>query len=1043
MKKTLLFLAFLAALLPARAQLSGNGYYRGKNYDTERYIYVTDDKGSVSVGSTNADVLALQLWKDFLKASSDPATILSIDKNGSKYNIGAQGTSVQQMVNMLISIMQSGTASNGEPLYMVYGTKSGAVKYLGDAASPWADRGEMSTNAQGDNRKWYIIPVKADSQDGYFGVKPTVNAGGKYWYPMFAGFPYSAYSKGVKFYTITKVDQDLAVMEEVSGTVPASTGVIIECANPLATDNRLNVGGTASALSGNQLGGVYFHNEMPLHLNLTPYNKDTMRLLSSDASGNLVFVTGTIEYLPANESYLKVPKGTPATLKVVTPEQYQAEQAKRPTSVSVSPASLTIKPGEKSTLYATVLPETAETSLSWTSSDTSVATVDSRGIVTGVKEGKATITVTTGNGLKASASVKVELVATGVTLAPATLNMVPGETSSLTATVTPAGVQTTLTWTSSDPTVATVDSKGGVKALKNGSTTITVTTGNGLKATASVKVEAVATGLTVAPATLTLIPGEVSELTATITPEDAVNKTVRWGTSNHLVATVSETGAVTAVSPGSAIITGTTANGISATCAVTVNAVATGVKLSSHTLTLTEGDSSKLTATVTPSNAIDKSVSWTSSDPSVASVDSNGNISAVSRGTAVITVTTANGLTDQCTVTVNAPLPSRVSISPSGVEITEGETATFTVTISPANAGGYTLSWISSQPDIAEVDENGNVTAISEGTAIITVLTSNNLSASATVRVAKAVRPVTGVTLNATTLSLTEGDEATLIATVLPADATDPTVVWTTSDASVVTVDRGLISALAAGNAIVTATAGNFSAECEVTVIAKEIPVVYPQSITLSETAMTVDYGETIALTATVEPDDATDKSVSWSVSDTAVLEATEIPGEYKAVGGGVAKVTATTVNGLTAVCEVTVYRKVEEILLMPDAIDVVEGSSVTVTAEILPVDATDKVLTWTVEDSDVATIEASSEAGCVIHIAGEGSTVLTVTCSDGVSATCLINGRSGIEAIMDESGTADVYTATGLLLRRAADADYIRTLAPGLYIIAGRKVLL
>ncbi len=152
---------------------------------------------------------------------------------------------------------------------------------------------------------------------------------------------------------------------------------------------------------------------------------------------------------------------------------------------------------------------------------------------------------------------------------------------------------------------------------------------------------------------------------------------------------------------------------------------------------------------------------------------------------------------------------------------------------------------------------------------------------------------------------------------------------------------------------------------------------------------------------------------------------------------------TATTVNGLTAVCEVTVYRKVEEILLMPDAIDVVEGSSVTVTAEILPVDATDKVLTWTVEDSDVATIEASSEAGCVIHIAGEGSTVLTVTCSDGVSATCLINGRSGIEAIMDESGTADVYTATGLLLRRAADADYIRTLAPGLYIIAGRKVLL
>lgn len=962
MKKTLLVIALLATLLPLRAEINGNGFYRGKNYETERYIYVTDDKGKISWTSTNADVLALQLWKDFLKASSDASTILSIDKAGSQYNIGGQGTSVHQMVDMYVSIMKAGTAPDGEPLYMVYGSKEGAVKYLGDAASPWGDRGEMSTNAQGENRKWYIIPVKADSDDAYFGVKPTVTAGGRYWYPMFAGFPYSAYSAGVKFYTVTKVDGDLAVIEELNGTVPASTGVIIECANPLPTQNRLDVGGTASAVSGNQLGGVYFHNTMPLHKNLTPYDKETMRLLSSDANGNLVFVTGTIDYLPANESYLKVPKGSPATLKVVTPEQYQAELAKRPTSVSITPASITLNPGETGAFTATLLPATAET---------------------------------------------------------------------------------TLTWTSSDASVATVDTKGNIKALKSGSTTITVTTHNGLKASATVKVNAIATGITLDVTTLTLLPGETSTVTATVTPADAIDKSVRWGTSNHLVATVSETGMVTAIAPGTATITASTVNGLKATCQVTVNAVATGVTLSVHELTLTEGDNTRLTATITPADAIDKSVTWSTSDAAVATVDTNGRVNALSAGTAIITVTTVTGISDTCTVTVNPPAPSRISLTPNGLEIKEGETASFSLNVSPANAGGYTVTWSSSHPQYATVDENGVVTGIAEGMTLITARTSNNLTASATVKVIKVVRPVTGISLNLTTLSLTEGDEATLIATVMPADATDKSVTWGTSDASVATVNEGMVSAIGAGTAVITASAQGYMAECEITVIPKEIPVVYPESITLSETAMTVNYGETLALTATVAPEDATDKSVIWSVSDDSVLMATETPGMYTAIGGGVAKVTATTVNGLTAVCEVTVYRKVEEILLMPGTIDVVEGSSVTVTAEVLPTDATVKDLTWEIEDTSVAVIEASSSTGCVVNIISEGHTVLTATSADGVTATCVIDGKSGVEAIIGESETADVYTATGLLLRRSADADYIRNLAPGLYIIAGRKVLL
>lgn len=943
------------------AQLNGNGYYRGKNYETERYIYVTDDKGSVSAGSTNADVLALQLWKNFLKASSDPSTILYVEKKGSDYNIGGQGTSVYQMIQKYVSIMQSGTA-NGQPLYMVYGKDKGAVKYLGDAASVYGDRGEMSTNAQGENRKWYIIPVKADSDEGYFGVKPTVTAKGKYWHPMFTGFPYSAYSAGVKMYAVTKVDGDLAVIEEISGTVPSGTGVIVECANPLATDNRMNVGGTASPVSGNQLGGVYFDNSMKLHYNRTPYDKNTMRLLSSDANGNLVFVTGSIEFLPANESYLKVPAGSPATLKVVTKAEYEAEVAKRPTSVSITPA---------------------------------------------------------------------------------TLSLLPGENDNLTATVLPAQAVTTLTWSSSNTGVATVDASGKVSAVAPGSATITVTTGNGLKSSANVTVKAVATGITLTPTTLELLPGETSKISATVTPGDAVDKSVRWGTSNHLVATVSEDGVVTALKPGSATITGITATGINATCQVTVKEVATGITISRKSVTLTEGEYTSLTATVTPSNAVDRTVTWTTSDASVATVDAEGNVTAIARGTAVVMATTVTGISDDCTVTVVPPLPAGITIEPMGLELIEGDQASFSVTITPANAGGYTLTWTSANPEVAQVDEEGNLTALAPGATVVTVRTSNNLTASASVVVARRIIPVSGISLNASDLSLIEGDEAILIATVTPADATDKSVVWSSSDPDVAAVSDGKVTALAAGEAVITATAQDFSASCTVNVAPKTIPVVYPTGVTLSETALDVEYSDTFTLTATVEPEDVTDNSVTWSVSDSNVLAPGDEPGEYKAVGGGTATVTVTTVNGLTASCVVNVYRKVEEIVINPGVIAAYIGSTATVTAEVLPADATDKTVTWSVADSSIAAITASDAAGCVITILEEGETELTAECADGVTGKCTISGFSGIDELLRDSQTTDVYNASGLLLRRGADADYIRSLAPGLYIIAGRKVLL
>ncbi|MDR1197827.1 MAG: SUMF1/EgtB/PvdO family nonheme iron enzyme [Prevotellaceae bacterium] len=162
-----------------------------------------------------------------------------------------------------------------------------------------------------------------------------------------------------------------------------------------------------------------------------------------------------------------------------------------------------------------------------------------------------------------------------------------------------------------------------------------------------------ATGVTLNKTTLTLTVGETETLTATVTPDNAADKTVTWTSSATAVATVdAATGKVTAVALGEAAITATTANGKTATCALTVTPVEVGdVTLNKTTLTLTVGETETLTATVTPDNAADKTVTWTSIAPTVATV-TDGLVTAVAKGAATITATTANGKTAICEVTV-------------------------------------------------------------------------------------------------------------------------------------------------------------------------------------------------------------------------------------------------------------------------------------------------------------------------------------------------------------------------------------------------------
>ena len=264
--------------------------------------------------------------------------------------------------------------------------------------------------------------------------------------------------------------------------------------------------------------------------------------------------------------------------------------------------------------------------------------------------------------------------------------------------------------------------------------------------------------------------------------------------------------------------------------------------------------------------------------------------------------------TDNETTTVDV---EKVSLNKSATTLTEGESETLTATITPSNAtGDKTVKWSSSNEAVAAVDSNGKVTAKKAGTAVITATSSNGKTAGCTVTVKQKEIAITGISLNKSTTSLTEGESETLTATITPSNATgDKTVKWSSSNEAVAAVDsNGKVTAKKAGTAVITATSSNGkSASCTVTVKQKEIAIT---GIGLNKSTTSLTEGESETLTATIAPSNATgDKTVKWSSSNEAVA-AVDSNGKVTAKKAGTAVITATSSNGKTAGCTVTVKQK-------------------------------------------------------------------------------------------------------------------------------------
>ena len=556
-------------------------------------------------------------------------------------------------------------------------------------------------------------------------------------------------------------------------------------------------------------------------------------------------------------------------------------------SVTVSPSTNPLFIGQNVQLTTTVKDQNGTTVtnrvVTWTSSDDAVATVNATGRVTAVGPGAATITATSeGKSGTASVTVAVDPVAT-VTVSPPAQSVPAGQTVTLTATLKSQNGTTltgrTVTWSSSDQAIATVSSSGVVTAIAVGQATITATS-EGKTGTATVTVTPVPVGsVTVTPGTASVAVTQTTPLTATVKDQSGVvltDRVVQWSTNNPAVATVSQTGVVTGVIPGTATITAAT-GGKSGTSTITVTLlpVAT-VTVTPSPAIVDVGRTIQLTATTKDllGGTLDgRTVGWQSSNTNVATVSQTGVVTGVAVGTAVITAT-SEGKSGTSNVTVQLPPVNTVTVAPLTATVFVAFTQQLTATLKDGNGNvltGRTVTWQSSNNNAATVSATGLVTGVAPGTASITAV-SEGKTGSSTITVT--VAPVNTVTVTPNPSSVATSLTTGLTATLKDANGNTLTgrpVTWQSSNNSIATVNSsGIVTGVSAGSATITATSEGKSGTSALT-------VTQPPVSTVSVTPATVSLGvgETRQLIVTLKDSDGnvlTGRTVSWSSEDPAIV---------------------------------------------------------------------------------------------------------------------------------------------------------------------------
>jgi uncharacterized protein YjdB len=444
----------------------------------------------------------------------------------------------------------------------------------------------------------------------------------------------------------------------------------------------------------------------------------------------------------------------------------------------------------------------------------------------------------------------------------------------------------------------------------------------------------------------------------------------------------------------------------------------TGVTLNRATASLQAGNPSnntvQLTATVAPNNASNKDLTWISSSPS-ATVSNTGLVTAVSAGTATITVQTADGgKIASCVVTVAAFIPvTGVTLNRTTATVATGvgNFITLIANVLPTNATNRAFTWSSNSAN-ATVAPNGRVTGVTAGSATITATTTDgSFTASCVVSVVAAVA-VTGISLDKRSAFLATSSTITLDPTIYPANATNTTVNWTSSTPAKATVNSsGLVTAVAAGTTTITATTADGAkvATCLITVYVP--PFVNATGVTLNNSSLTIEPGNTPSLIATVQPTGATNKNLVWSSNSPNVT--VDQSGNLRGASPGIATITVTTENGgFKAFCTVLVNAP-PVININPPSFTVSSGSITNITATVTRPGLANSAITWSSSSAIVTLPTNGSVSGgtgntTIMSIPVRGISNGTATISatyGGVTATATVTVFTNVQGIRLNAG--------------------------------------
>jgi len=573
-----------------------------------------------------------------------------------------------------------------------------------------------------------------------------------------------------------------------------------------------------------------------------------------------------------------------------------------------------------------------------------------------------------------------------------------------------------ITWTSSAPNIVKVNSKGEVTGVSEGGAVITASVIHGtipFVTTVNVYSESTVEGIEIGKSSMELMVGEEKYITYIVKPRTAYCKDVNWTSSDTKIVKV-DGNKVKGIAPGKAVVTAVTVDGgYKDSCTIEVKSMVTGVSVNYKELNLKVGQEAYNDATVEPEKAYIKTVKYVSDDTKVATVSNDGRIKAVGEGSTTVTVITDDGgLKTTFKVNVTSMVKG-IKLSESSITINKGESKKLNATITPLNAYEQGIIWSSSDNEIASVS-NGTVKGLKGGTATITATTKDGgYTDTCVVKVLSNDVAVTGVEAKQKTLTIYAGEKQKLEYKIIPSNATNKKMSFSSSDSCVKVDSEGYITGAAPGTAVVTIKTSD--GQYQDTVVVKVISMVQEVRIPHNN-PFRLYIGQTFTLTAKVYPTDALLKTVSWESSNPEIVSVNKRTGEIKGISIGTATLTAISDDGgKKASITVNVTNSITRIIIKESKIEIGIGGKYKPKFDAIPGFYYEESVKYEIDDPQIASVDKKG----VITGLKQGSTIYRIKTPDGsVEDTCTVIVTNNIKQL-------SIYGENGQLISSTNDWVY------------------